>query len=282
MTDAPSNGSSPRKWAWCFEKLPATLISLGIAIGAVVGYIFWFVTIPEGGIANKHTREASAVVGDKGQVILTYEVYNPGPGELSDIHLEIDVEDAPYDGDTKTFGTGLVCQFLQTTSGIIETNGKVTSITAMPHTGGKCCEMSPGDSFSVSFAAPDENWRPKRATLCYSGGGAIDILKIELPRNRSIYTRSYAVFVTILIVLVTIVFMVTFLWWKNLLSRWIGDRSEDIYAKRRASDQEILRQAEVNQAEVNDAFISKLDILAKKMDNKNGGDSSAESSQPSQ
>ncbi len=276
--DASSGNSSPHSvWKWCFESLTAVVTALILTIIFVIGNIVHYVTIPDGGIAvEPGAVNSTATVGDKGPTILTYEVFNPGPGELPNIHLEIDVEDGVYDEEAEKFSTGLTCQFLQATSGAIKTNGKVTSITAMPHTGGKCCTMSPGDSFSVALTTTDAKWQPKRVDICYSGGGVIDILKKPFVPWRCRYPNTFELFWIVLIFFIVVLLICRKLFWR-LIQGIAEPMSEDMYDEK--IDKDTLTEAQFNdtvpnklrsidldrdtlaKAQFNDAVMSKLNDL---------------------
>ena len=240
MPDAQNESASPSGFMRYLDvalKIVALLSVIVTAVVAVFGFIFWYATTPDGGITCQHRREASGVAGDMGETILTYEVYNPGPGKLSDIHLEIDVVDDYVD---EKFRSDLECRFLRTTEGEIKTNGNITLITARPRTGGECSTMSPGDTFSVQFTISDGNWRPNRADICCAGGEIIDVLKKPLSRSRSKYTSSsYAI-----TVLSLFAFGVTMGLWNILLRCQIHAKAKlkakDMY------DQETLDQAQPN------------------------------------
>ncbi len=243
MQDAPNESASSSGLMWCLDvlvKLVAVVSFCVVAVGAVVSFFSWCLTTPDGGFTCQYNRKASGVAGDTGETVLVYEVYNLGPGTLPNIHLEIDVEDGDYDEVTKKFSTGLVCRFLQATSGVIKTNGEVTSITAMPQTGGKCCMMSPEDTFSVLLVAPDENWWPKRVDICYYGGGVVDISKKPFSRRRlRLASISYG-----LVVLASIVFALAMISWAIISYRKTLDKAKLMTEAVKRLDWETLDQTQ--------------------------------------
>ncbi len=202
-------------------------------------------TVPEPGSGNQ--------TGGPGQTIIQFEVRNPGPGELDNIHLEIDVPDK-YDDSTKMFTSGLIYSVGTRTEGDCKWNGDHATLKIMPTVGKDDGKMCKDDCFSVEFVSKEFEWTPSEASVHVEGKRPIDVLHRLVPPERSMFVEwlVWTTLPALFFCVVTILILHGLLWRRvhDEVSRQVADKSTEIKAQAFYEYSQTLRAAQLNQEAV--------------------------------
>lgn len=160
--------TSPSDWHAFLHKAIGTAISASGVASAIFTWFVVYLTIPIAGMTFHHCEPPPDGQSKGGSTIRQYEVFNPGPGNIYDVAIVIDVHER-FDEVAKTFSGGLVVTAHPTSKMVHSANGHQGKITVTPAHNNSTPILNDGNRFGVILKSPDSAWTPFDVNMLYGG-----------------------------------------------------------------------------------------------------------------